>query len=158
MSESSTAPTSSTAPPDPSSLDAWVLGRIGYEAYGKHPGAHGPWTTFDGRPMPTWPDLQQSDAGQLTRDRWAAAALAIAAEIEQRRRAFWAEAEEDTGQVDPFLMGIREIAAATRDLAEASTLLSTSDSDASKAVAALVQDMAKCLSAQVRELTPPPQS
>ncbi|EPX56170.1 hypothetical protein D187_007512 [Cystobacter fuscus DSM 2262] len=42
-----------------------------------------------------------------------------------------------------------------RALAEASTLLSTSDSDASRAVAALVQDMAKCLSAQVRELTPP---
>ncbi|EPX62535.1 hypothetical protein D187_008723 [Cystobacter fuscus DSM 2262] len=45
-----------------------------------------------------------------------------------------------------------------RALAEASAFLSTSDSEASRSVATLVQDLAKCLSAQMRELTPLTQS
>ncbi|EPX62534.1 hypothetical protein D187_008722 [Cystobacter fuscus DSM 2262] len=80
MSESSATLSSSASTPEPVPED-WTPGRIGYEAYGDHPGAHGPWTTFDGRPMPTWSDLKKGGpAGQLTRDRWEIAARTIISE------------------------------------------------------------------------------
>jgi hypothetical protein len=41
-------------------------------------------------------------------------------------------------------------------LAEAAALLNTSDSEAFRAVSKLVQELASCLGAQSRELTPPP--
>ena len=48
-------------------------GQIGYEAYGSAAG----WKTFDGRPMPTWKDLQATETGRETCRRWEAAAKAI---------------------------------------------------------------------------------
>lgn len=62
-----------------------TLGQIGYEAYGEHPGPGGPYTTFDGRPMPKWEELPATEAGRLTQARWetAAAAIRAAATAEQ---------------------------------------------------------------------------
>lgn len=48
-------------------------GQIGYDAYGAAAG----WKTFDGRPMPTWQDLQATETGRETCRRWDAAAKAI---------------------------------------------------------------------------------
>jgi len=48
-------------------------GRVGYEAYG----AAADWTTFDGRPMPTWEQLGETGTGMETRRRWDMAASAI---------------------------------------------------------------------------------
>jgi hypothetical protein len=62
------------------------LGQIGFEAYGDKAGAHGPWKTFDGRPMPKWGELS-GDAGVLTQERWDEAARAIVAEHERRMEA-----------------------------------------------------------------------
>lgn len=59
------------------------LGQIGYEAYGEKAGAHGPWKTFDGRPMPKWEELS-GEAGELTKTRWEEAAREIAAVQEVR--------------------------------------------------------------------------
>ena len=58
------------------------LGEIGYNAYGEKAGAHGPWKTFDGRPMPKWEELS-GEAGELTKARWEEAAreIAIAQEL-----------------------------------------------------------------------------
>lgn len=54
-------------------------GQIGYEAYGGcGTRTHEPWKTFDGRPMPTWNDLGETESGRSTRERWEAAAMAIA--------------------------------------------------------------------------------
>lgn len=44
------------------------LGRLGYEAYSAHTGGR----TFDGRPMPAWPDLPDA-----IRAAWSASARAI---------------------------------------------------------------------------------
>ena len=48
-------------------------GQIGYEAYGEAAG----WKTFDGRPMPTWEQLQATETGRETCRRWEVAAAAI---------------------------------------------------------------------------------
>ncbi len=48
-------------------------GKIGYEAYGEAAG----WKTFDGRPMPTWEQLQATETGRETCRRWEVAAAAI---------------------------------------------------------------------------------
>ena len=48
-------------------------GQIGYEAYGEAAG----WKTFDGRPMPTWEQLQATENGRETCRRWEVAAAAI---------------------------------------------------------------------------------
>jgi hypothetical protein len=53
------------------------LGRAGYDAYGECPNAHGPWKTYDGREMPTWDQLSESDRGQETQMRWETAANTI---------------------------------------------------------------------------------
>lgn len=52
------------------------LSRKAFDAYGDLPGLHGPWKTFDGRPMPKWDDLN-TDAGVLTQNRWGAAVKAV---------------------------------------------------------------------------------
>ena len=49
--------------------------KIGYEAYRAASGG----TTFDGRPMPTWEELEQLPHGARTRRLWADAAEAIVA-------------------------------------------------------------------------------
>ena len=52
------------------------LGQEGYEAYllaGPYPGE-----TFDRRPMPSWEDLDLTEAGRITKARWEAAAVRIA--------------------------------------------------------------------------------
>jgi len=46
-----------------------TLGRIAFDAYGSHPGPFGKWATFDGRPVPTWDELN-ADSGKLTQERW----------------------------------------------------------------------------------------
>jgi hypothetical protein len=61
-----------------------TLGEIGYEAYGNDPGPQGPWTTFDGRPMPRWEELSGTEAGRYTQKRWEAAGQAIKATITER--------------------------------------------------------------------------
>ncbi len=48
-------------------------GQIGYEAYGEA----AEWKTFDGRPMPTWEQLQATETGRETCRRWEVAAAAI---------------------------------------------------------------------------------
>ena len=63
-----------------------TLGEIGYEAYGEHAGPGGPYTTFDGRPMPKWSEFSNSEAGRLTQARWETAGQAIKATIEERNR------------------------------------------------------------------------
>ena len=50
-----------------------TAGQIGYEAYGAAAG----WKTFDGRSMPTWAELQTTEAGRETCRRWEEAAFAI---------------------------------------------------------------------------------
>jgi integrative and conjugative element protein (TIGR02256 family) len=50
-----------------------MYGQIGYEAYGEAAG----WKTFDGRPMPTWEQLQATETGRETCRRWEVAAAAI---------------------------------------------------------------------------------
>lgn len=64
-------------------------GQIGYEAYGETAG----WTTFDGRPMPSWEQLGDSPGGRETRRRWDVAAQAVldaalddAIEVERQMR------------------------------------------------------------------------
>ncbi|WNG57398.1 hypothetical protein F0U59_23495 [Archangium gephyra] len=67
-----------------------TFGRVGYDAYGNHPSAHGPWTTFDGRPMPTWEEYSAAgpgSAGAFTQERWEESAKAIIAEHERRKLA-----------------------------------------------------------------------
>lgn len=53
------------------------LGQVGYEAYG----ALASWKTFDGRSMPTWEQLGETDTGRETQRRWEGAALAITSEV-----------------------------------------------------------------------------
>jgi hypothetical protein len=56
---------------------AKTLGQEGYEEYlrsGPKPGQ-----TFDGRPMPSWDDLESTEAGKVTKARWEAAADRIVA-------------------------------------------------------------------------------
>lgn len=53
------------------------VGEVGYEAYGNHAGPGGPFTTFDGRPMPQWDELSKTEQGRLTQARWETAAQAI---------------------------------------------------------------------------------
>jgi hypothetical protein len=53
------------------------MGEIGYEADGEHAGPGGPYTTFDGRPMPRWDELSATEQGRLTQARWETAAQAI---------------------------------------------------------------------------------
>jgi hypothetical protein len=48
-------------------------GRIGYDAYGETAN----WKTFDGRPMPTWDELSETETGRETQRRWHMAARAI---------------------------------------------------------------------------------
>lgn len=62
------------------------LGEVGYSAYGDTPGPNGPWSTYDGRTMPSWGELE-GGIGGLTRERWHKAAEAIVAEHERRKRA-----------------------------------------------------------------------
>lgn len=64
------------ADPTPNEME---LGRRGYIAYGLRPSAHGPWTTFDGRPMPKYEDLK-GESGEFTKVRWGIAARAIIAD------------------------------------------------------------------------------
>ncbi|HZI06202.1 MAG TPA: hypothetical protein VEZ71_19375 [Archangium sp.] len=56
------------------------------------------------------------------------------------------------GQIDPFLMGISEIASATRDLAEASKAVPVD----AEVIADLIEDTAKALHARVGALASPP--
>lgn len=52
------------------------LGQEGYEEYmrtGPNPGR-----TYNDLPMPTWGDLDKTEAGRITRARWEASALHIA--------------------------------------------------------------------------------
>ena len=63
------------------------IGEIGYEAYGEHAGPGGPYTTFDGRPMPKWDELSATEAGKLTQARWESAAQAIATAIREHSNA-----------------------------------------------------------------------
>ena len=51
--------------------------RICFNAYGDTPGAAGPWFTFDGREMPRWETLKDSERDLLTRARWQAGATAV---------------------------------------------------------------------------------
>lgn len=60
------------------------LGEVGFSRYGDEPGKHGPWTTFDGRPMPRW-DALTGEAGAHTRHRWDVAATAIIEEHAKRK-------------------------------------------------------------------------
>lgn len=48
-------------------------GQVGYEAYAETAGGK----TFDGRPMPTWAQLGETDVGKETQRRWEVAAGAI---------------------------------------------------------------------------------
>ena len=52
------------------------LGEVGFNGYGNSPGIAGPWKTFDGREMPRYGALA-GEAGELTKQRWEAAAVAI---------------------------------------------------------------------------------
>lgn len=54
-----------------------TLGQIGYESYGEAAGMK----TFDGRPMPTWEDLQKTETGLETCRRWHVSAGAISAAV-----------------------------------------------------------------------------
>jgi hypothetical protein len=56
--------------------DRESFGQIGYEAYGETAQPL-PWTTFDGRPMPTWEQLGATGTGMETRRRWEVAGTAI---------------------------------------------------------------------------------
>jgi len=182
-----------------------TLGQVAFEAYGNHPGKHGAWTTFDGRPMPKWGDLKigDSESGSLTATRWEVAVAAAIAEHERRK----AEAAPDGvgrvdgpvfnlgrsegradvaamlrqvvdpedklhlsldgalnlvaqlvngDRVDPFLMGIREIASATRDLAEAAHTIPFEAQ--SGPVGNLINGVATALHARVKALALPDSS
>lgn len=184
---------------DPSSrpITTPTFGRIGYDAYGEHPSAHGPWTTFDGRPMPTWGEYSAAgpgSSGAFTQERWERAAAAIIAEYERRKATAPSTQEEpqsrevvasltltawtpetgaalvdlakqrvavgvdpgasDEGRIDPFLMGLSEIATAIRDLAEATRAVE--DLRASHPVESLIEDATKALHARVNALASPP--
>lgn len=69
----------------PNQFGMKTLGEVGYEAYGEHAGPGGPYTTFDGRPMPKWGDLSSTDGGRLTQARWESAGQAIKSLIEERQ-------------------------------------------------------------------------
>lgn len=51
------------------------IGQVGYEAYGET----AEWKTYDGRDMPTWETLSESESGQETQRRWEVAAEVILA-------------------------------------------------------------------------------
>lgn len=60
------------------------LGQVAYDAYGNHPGPHGAWKTYDGRPMPVWPDYSdtaKNPGGPLTQERWEVAVRAAASAV-----------------------------------------------------------------------------
>ncbi|MFY0567077.1 hypothetical protein ACN28E_25010 [Archangium lansingense] len=125
------------------------FGRIGYDAYGNHPSAHGPWTTFDGRPMPKWDEYSSTgpgSSGAFTQERWEQAAVAIITEYERRRLQL-----EGEGRIDPFLLGLSEIASATRDLAEASKAVPVD----TEPLEDLIEDVTKTLHSRVLALAPP---
>lgn len=60
------------------------LGRVGFDAYGEHPGPAGKWKTFDGRDIPRWTSLlagknddgTPNRGGALTCERWGVAVRA----------------------------------------------------------------------------------
>ncbi|QRK08067.1 hypothetical protein JQX13_50335 [Archangium violaceum] len=58
---------------------------------------------------------------------------------------------EDEGRIDPFLMGLSEIAAATRDLAEAQRAIAACD-DSDGPVAELIDDVTEALHTRVKAL------
>ncbi|WNG49191.1 hypothetical protein F0U60_37555 [Archangium minus] len=189
-----TTPTSNTPA---TAAETSSFGQIGYDAYGSHPGTHGAWKTFDGRPMPRWPEYTAAgpgSSGALTQERWEAAAQAIIeayerrkaaaqsrsgliaatiqvdasqamqtlAELESRATSVCATLENieqsealDEGRIDPFLMGISEIAAATRDLAEAERALAACD-ESDGPVAQLITDVTEALHSRVKALAHPP--
>lgn len=60
------------------------LAQVAFEAYGEEPGPKGPWTTFDGRQMPRWHELN-GEGGTLTQHRWDVAIAAVIAEHERRK-------------------------------------------------------------------------
>jgi hypothetical protein len=62
------------------------LAQVAFEAYGEEPGPKGPWTTFDGRPMPKWEELN-GEGGALTQHRWDVAIQAAISEHERRKTA-----------------------------------------------------------------------
>ncbi|EPX55007.1 hypothetical protein D187_009746 [Cystobacter fuscus DSM 2262] len=66
------------------------------------------------------------------------------------------EHAEDEGQVDPFLMGLGGIAAATKDLAEASRMAVTSPHNA--VLGELISTITGALHARVKELALPASS
>jgi hypothetical protein len=43
-----------------------TLGQIGYDIYGEIAN----WITYDGKSMPSWDDLSNTDAGKETQRRW----------------------------------------------------------------------------------------
>lgn len=65
-----------------------TLGQVGFEAHNSHPGAHGPWKTFDGREIPRWEDLP-GEAGALTRERWEVQAEVVGKEYMRRAGFEW---------------------------------------------------------------------
>jgi hypothetical protein len=79
--------------------------RIGYDAYRSASGG----TTYDGRPMPTWDELEALPHGERTRRLWEAAAMAIgeAADVggvEARRAAFMQRVREVTEEGEVFVL------------------------------------------------------
>lgn len=64
----------------------------------------------------------------------------------------------DEGRIDPFLMGISEIASSTRDLAEAQRALASCGEwpDDKGPVTSLINDVATALHARVKALAQPP--
>jgi hypothetical protein len=158
-----------------SSTPTLTLGRIAFEAYGNHPGPYGRWATFDGRPMPGWEELD-TESGKLTRERWEVGIMAAIAEHERRTKpqdglavgkvsvsldtsefqkqvAELAELTESSG-VDPFLLGIQEIASATRELAEARRAIALIEGAGH--LRALIDDVTKALRARVLDMAAPP--
>lgn len=58
----------------PSAQPIATTGQVGFDAYGGH--GPNPWKTWNGGDMPRWPALGETEAGQVTRSRWAAAGAA----------------------------------------------------------------------------------
>lgn len=66
-------------------MSAKSLGQEGYEAYlqaGPNPGR-----TYNDLPMPTWDDLDTTEAGRITRVRWEASAVRIAVVVTAANKA-----------------------------------------------------------------------
>ena len=107
------------------------LGAIGYAAYdasGPNPGK-----TWDGKPMPSWDELkdpQKHPVGMQTRERWGAAAAAIAGNVvlaikgDARVSDLTAIAEELKARKHP---GDQAVAAALERLADAIATIAAPD-------------------------------